>query len=150
MSTPYRVLGSNHTSFTVTDVEASVGFFRECLGYELKSLAVPGDPEVIGRVTGVPGAVARIAYLRGPGHVVELLQYLQPEGREAFRPRPCDTGFAHLALDVDGIDALVDASKKFGFNALGRPVDIPGGPNKGKKAVYLRGGDGLTLELIGT
>jgi catechol 2,3-dioxygenase-like lactoylglutathione lyase family enzyme len=37
----FRVLGTNHTSFTVSDLERSIGFWRDCLGCELISKA-PG------------------------------------------------------------------------------------------------------------
>ena len=39
----FRVLGTNHTSFTVSNLDRSLGFFRDCLGFELASKA-PCDP----------------------------------------------------------------------------------------------------------
>ena len=51
----FRVLGTNHTSFTVSNLERSLGFFRDCLGFELVSNA-PRDPALVSRITGVEGA----------------------------------------------------------------------------------------------
>ena len=50
-----RVFGTNHTSFTVSNLDRSLGFFRDCLGFELISQA-PRDPALVSRITGVEGA----------------------------------------------------------------------------------------------
>jgi hypothetical protein len=90
----FRILGTNHTSFTVSDVERTVGFMRDCLGFELISKA-PRDPALVSRITGVAGADMMIAFMKAPGHTLELIQYLGPAARGAIQARPCDTGFAH-------------------------------------------------------
>jgi catechol 2,3-dioxygenase-like lactoylglutathione lyase family enzyme len=38
----FRILGTNHTSFTVSSLERSIGFLRDCLGFELISSKAPG------------------------------------------------------------------------------------------------------------
>ena len=50
----FRVLGTNHTSFTVSNLDRALGFFRDCLGFELVSKA-PRDPALVSRITGVEG-----------------------------------------------------------------------------------------------
>jgi catechol 2,3-dioxygenase-like lactoylglutathione lyase family enzyme len=144
----FRVLSANHTSFTVSSLDRTLGFFTGCLGFQLVSRA-PRDPKVIQRVTGVDGAEMEIAFIRGPGQVVELIEYKAPASRSRVQSRPCDTGFAHLALDVDNVDAAVAAAASYGVKAINPPVAIDQGPNKGKKVVYLRDWDGVTLEFIG-
>jgi catechol 2,3-dioxygenase-like lactoylglutathione lyase family enzyme len=144
----FRVLSANHTSFTVSSLDRTLGFFTGCLGFQLVSRA-PRDPKVIQKVTGVDGAEMEIAFIRGPGQVVELIEYKAPASRSRVQSRPCDTGFAHLALDVDNVDAAVAAAASYGVKAINPPVAIDQGPNKGKKVVYLRDWDGVTLEFIG-
>ena len=73
----FRVLGTNHTSFTVSSLDRSVGFFRDCLKFKLISRA-PRDPAVVQKITGVEGADMEIAFLQGPGHTVELIEYKAP------------------------------------------------------------------------
>lgn len=142
------VLGTNHTSFTVSDVHRSVRLFNEVLGFPTTSIG-PRDPTVIEAITGVLGASTLIAYVRGPGHSIELIEYLGPADRSRVRPRPCDVGFAHLAYDVEGLDELCAAFHKHDVLQIAPPVTVTNGPNAGKKAVYLRDWDGLTIELIG-
>ena len=93
----FQVLRTNHTSFTVSDLDRTCGFFVEALGFEVISRA-PRDPAVIRDITGVEGADIEVAYVQGPGHRLELIQYLAPVERGKIDARPCDTGFAHLAF----------------------------------------------------
>ena len=145
----FRVVSTNHTSFTVSSLDRSVGFFRDCLGFELVSRA-PRDPAIIQKITGVPGADMEIAFLRGPGHTLELIEYKAPADKGRVESRPCDTGFSHLAFNVDDVDAVVAAIEPFGVKPIGAPVAINVGPNKGRKVVYVRDWDGVTLEFIET
>lgn len=144
----FRVLGANHTSFTVSSLDRTLPFFTECLGFQLVSRA-PRDPAIIRKVTGVEGAEMEIAFVRGPGQMVELIEYKAPASRSRVEARPCDAGFAHLALDVDDVDAAVVAAATYQVKAIHPPVAIDQGPNKGKKVVYLRDHDGVTFEFIG-
>ncbi len=143
----FRILGTNHTSFTVSDLERSVAFLRECLGFELISKA-PRDPALVSRITGVEGADMMIAFLRAPGHTLELIEYRAPASKRAISARPCDTGFAHIAFNVDDAAAAVAAVERYGVRPISPPVAIDQGPNKGRKVVYLRDWDGITMELI--
>jgi glyoxylase I family protein len=144
----FRVLSANHTSFTVSSLDRTLAFFTGCLGFKLVSRA-PRDPKIIQKVTGVAGAEMEIAFVRGPGQMVELIEYKAPASKGRVEARPCDTGFAHLALDVDDVDAAVGAAARYGVTAIHPPVEIDQGPNKGKKVVYLRDWDGVTIEFIG-
>jgi catechol 2,3-dioxygenase-like lactoylglutathione lyase family enzyme len=143
----FRVLGTNHTSFTVSDLERSIGFFRDCLRFEVISKA-PRDPAIVSRVTGVEGAEMTIAFIKAPGHTLELIEYRAPASKGKVEARPCDTGFAHVAFNVDDADAAVAEVARFGVKPIAPPVTIDQGPNKGRKVCYLRDWDGVTIELI--
>jgi catechol 2,3-dioxygenase-like lactoylglutathione lyase family enzyme len=143
----FRVLSFNHTAFTVSDLDEVIPFFRDLLGFELTSRA-PRDGRLIGRMTALDGVEIEIAYVNGPGHRIELIQYKAPADREVVVPRLCDSGAAHVALDVQGIEALVAASAAFGFTPVGEIIEVDAGPNRGRKVVYLRGPDGITVEYI--
>lgn len=143
----FRVLGTNHTSFTVSSLDRTAKFFCDCLGFQVISRA-PRDPAIVSKVTGVEGAEMEIAFLRGPGCTIELIEYKAPAGRSRVESRPCDAGFAHMAFDVDDAQAAVDAAAAYGVKAISPPVAINAGPNKGRKVVYLRDADGVTLEFI--
>ncbi len=143
----FRVLRTNHTSFTVSDLDRATAFFNEALGFEVVSKA-PRDPALIESITGVAGANILVVFLQAPGHRIELIQYLDPEDRGRVEARPCDTGFAHIAFDVDDIDAAIAAARPHGVHPIGPPTEIDDGPNRGCRVAYLRDPDGITIELI--
>ncbi len=145
--TGFNISATNHTSFTVSDLDRSLGFFCDVLGFDLLNRG-PRDPDFIERVVAIPGADIEVAYIQAPGHRLELIQYHGPGGRRQVEARPCDSGFAHVAFDVDDIDAAVAASKKVGVLPLGPPQDLDRGPNKGGRVVYTRDADGITIEFI--
>ena len=141
------ILNTNHTSFTVSDVERSTAFYRDLLGFRLLSLAErpPGFAEL---ATGIPGAHLKTAYLEAPGgHRLELIQYLHPPGVK-LDTRTNNVGSAHLALDVDDLHRVYRELKAKGVRFKGDPIEIPTGPNKGNLMVYMLDPDDFTLELI--
>ena len=106
------------------------------------------DPALIGQITGVEGAHIEVAYVQGPGHRLELIQYLASNDRRQVEAKPCDTGFAHLAFDVTDVDAAVAASQVFGFRPINPPVPIDKGLNAGSRVIFLCDPDGVTIEYI--
>lgn len=136
----------NHTSFTVSDVERSVSFYRGLLGMELLSLA-ERDPAFAEKVTGVPGAHLKVAYLQAPGHRLELIQYFNPPG-EKLDTRTNNVGSAHLAFDVDDLPRVYSDLKAKGVQFKSSPIEVPAGPNKGTLTVYFTDPDGITLEFL--
>lgn len=147
-NTPPAVLGMHHTSFTVSSLDRAVAMWTEVFGFPLLSRA-PRDNAIIAQVTGVPGADVEIAYVRGPGHDIELIEFRSPADRGTARLRPCDVGFAHVALLVTSIDALLDRAAAHGARPVSPPVtNGPLGPIAGARIAYLRDLDGITIELI--
>ena len=143
----FEVLGTNHTSFTVSDLDRSCAFFVDALGFEVISKA-PRDPALIESITGVAGADILVAYIQGPGHRLELIQYLAPAERAQVDSQPCDTGFAHIAFDVTDVESAMAAARVHGVRPINPPTRIDKGPNAGNRVVYLRDLDGVTIEFI--
>ena len=143
----FNVLATNHTSFTVSNLDRTVAFFRDVLGFDVTSKA-PRNSSLIERITGVEGANVMIAYVRGSGHSLELIEYGGPDDRSSVYPRPCDVGFAHVAYDVDDIDAAIGASSVHDVKPIGPVTVIDQGPNQGSRVAYLRDPDGITIEFI--
>ena len=143
----FKVIATNHTSFTVSDIDRSLAFFRDALGFEVTSKG-PRSPSLIQAITGVEGAEVLIAYVRGPGHSIELIEYIKPETRNSVRPQPCATGFSHIAYDVDDIDAAIAAAVSHDVKPIGVVTTIDQGPNRGSRVAYLRDPDGIAIEFI--
>ena len=123
-----NVLRTDHTGFTVSDLDRSIEFFCQALDFQLISRA-GRDPRLIQQITGVAGAECVTAYVRRADQTIELIQYTEPDDRQTVRPRPCDTGFAHICFVVGDIDASVTAARRYAVEAIGAPVAINAGPN---------------------
>jgi catechol 2,3-dioxygenase-like lactoylglutathione lyase family enzyme len=147
------VAGVFHTGITVSDLDRSIAFYRDCLGLELVAQWDSAQP-YLRTVVGFPDAELRIALLRVPGadggrsgHHIELLEYRTPRGVRADA-RTCNPGNAHVAFMVDDLDAAYAVMKAKGVRFKSAPVEITHGRNKGAKAVYLLDPDDVTLELV--
>ena len=143
----FNIIAVDHTGITVTNLERSLVFWRDVLGFEV-SRRPHQTGELASESTGVPGAEISIAVLKGYGHKIELLEYLAPADRKHVRPRPCDVGSLHVALVVDDLDAILNAIAASGWQAAGRPQTLQAGPNAGKRVVYVRDPDGTTIEFM--
>src|SRR5215469_12252214 len=94
----FRVISADHTGITVSNLDRSLAFWRDVLGFEF-SHAAHQTGELAEEITGVTGAEIKLAVLKTPGgHKIELLEYLAPTDRKRVNLRPCDVGFVHVAL----------------------------------------------------
>lgn len=142
-----RVTAVNHTGITVANLERSLAFWQDVLGFELSHRAHHrGD--LASEVTGVAGAEICIAVLKAPGHRIELLEYRAPPDRKRAEARPCDLGSVHIAFTVEDLDVALSAMAAAGSRAAGKPQTLESGPNAGMRVIYVRDPDGTTIELM--
>jgi len=148
-SIPFRILAADHTGITVSNLERSLAFWRDALGFEL-SHRVDQKGELAAEITGVPDAEISLAVLKAPGgHKIELLQYTAPADRKQHVDlRPCDVGSVHVALTVDDLDAVLEKIAASGWKAGRKPQTLTTGPNAGKRVMYVRDSDGTTIEFM--
>jgi catechol 2,3-dioxygenase-like lactoylglutathione lyase family enzyme len=145
---PFRIVSADHTGITVSNLERSLAFWRDVLGFEFSHTAHQKG-ELAREITGVDGAEIKLAVLKTPGgHKIELLEYLAPADRKRANLRPCDIGFVHVALLVDNLDLVLERIAASGWEAAGKTQTLKTGPNAGKCVMYVRDPDGTTIELM--
>jgi len=100
-------------------------------------------------VIGMPGSSLRSSLVQVPGSLyIELIEYVKPKGK-AVDMSTSNPGIAHIALSVDNIDRMYEDLSKKGVKFVSRPIKAPALVGNGTWAVcYLRGPDGITVELI--
>lgn len=137
--------------FTVSDLDRSIGFFTEVLGFELVERG-ESDGADVERLTGVFGARLLTARLRLGREVLELTQYLAPEGRPApVDGRANDHWFQHVAIVVRDMDEAYRVLRRARVrHASTGPQTLPmSNPAAGGiRAFYFKDPDGHHLELI--
>ena len=145
----FRILAPDHTGITVSNLERSLEFWQNVLGFEFSHRAHQSG-EMAEQITGVQGAELKLAVVKAPGgHKIELLEYLAPPDRKKDADlRPCDVGHVHVALIVDDLDAVLERIVASGWKAAGEPQSLTSGPNAGKRVVYVRDPDGTTVEFM--
>jgi lactoylglutathione lyase len=140
----------HHTGLQVQDLERSVAFYRDILGFEVVFAWNPRAP-YIGELVGYPDVDLHAAILRPPNSEVflELLEYRNVE-RTPVDTRTANPGTAHTAYYVDDLDTLYAELVAKGVRSVSAPVTPTIGPNEGGRAVYLIDPDGIRVELIQT
>ena len=147
-SASFRIIAADHTGITVSNLERSLAFWENVLGFELSHRAHQ-TAELASEITGVAGAEISIAVVKAPGgHKIELLEYLAPPDRKHVDLRPCDVGSVHVAFTVDNLEAVLNTIAASGWKAGGKPQTLQSGPNAGKRVVYVRDPDGTTIEFM--
>ena len=142
------VVSADHTGITVSNLERSLAFWRDVLGFELSHTAHQKG-ELAEEITGVEGAEIKLAVLKAPGgHKIELLEYLAPADHKHANLRPCDVGSLHVALLIQDLNAVLERIATWDWKAAGKPQMLTRGPNAGKRVVYVRDPDGTTIELM--
>jgi catechol 2,3-dioxygenase-like lactoylglutathione lyase family enzyme len=149
MSAPSRIIAADHTGITVSNLERSLAFWRDVLGFAFSHRAHQ-EGEMAEQITGVKGAELKLAVVKAPGgHKIELLEYLAPtDRRKDAHLRPCDVGHVHVALTVENLEPLLEKIAASGWKAAGNPQTLTAGPNAGKRVIYVRDPDGATIEFM--
>jgi catechol 2,3-dioxygenase-like lactoylglutathione lyase family enzyme len=146
-----QAVSLHHTGLTVADLDRSLAFYRDLLGFEVV-LEQEKEGGYLGEIVGRPDAHVRMAHVKLPGsdHRLELFQYLRPRGSEPSEPlEPWRIGPTHVCLIVDELPALHERLGAAGIDSfLSPPVEVDTGANAGGQALYLRDPDGTLLELF--
>ena len=143
-----RVVSADHTGITVSNLEGSLAFWRDVLGFEFSHTAHQKG-EFAEEITGVEGAELKLAVLKTPGgHKIELLEYLAPADRKRANLRPCDVGFVHVAVLVEDLSVALERIAASGWKTAGQPQILTKGLNAGRRVVYVRDPDGTTIEFM--
>ena len=138
-------------ALTVTNCDRSLDFYTQALAFELVSdITVEGQDH--SDLEGVTGVKIRIITLRLGDELIELMEYLNIQGK----PIPSDSQsndlwFQHLAIVVSDMDRAYTQLRSFPIEAISvAPQTIPPG-NKasgGVRAFKFKDPNGHDLELI--
>jgi catechol 2,3-dioxygenase-like lactoylglutathione lyase family enzyme len=142
------IAGVHHVGITVRDLDASLRFYGEVLGFEVLVHRTGVEAPHVRALIGYPDAVIDVARLAIPGGgQLELTQFVAPAGGVTDVDPP-DIGAVHLALAVTDMDGVYERLLAEGIRFTSAPVAAPDGPSAGMRFVYCRDPDGAQLELV--
>lgn len=134
--------GLNHVGLTVSDIERSIGFYRDTVGMQ-----PAGRTRIAGEwfdtLTHNRGAEIDVAMLRLGDFTLQLVQYLAAGG-ERLPLGHNQIGNPHLCIDVEDVDAKRRAVVAAGVEAT-PIVDIMG---SGTRSFYVADPDGVPVEFL--
>jgi catechol 2,3-dioxygenase-like lactoylglutathione lyase family enzyme len=137
-----------HTGFVVRDLEKSVDFYASVMGLRLAA-RTERRGEFIDQVLAFPNAHIKGAFFdMGPGHQLELIQYLSPASGPGGINRN-DLGASHLAFFVENIDQFYTEKSHRGLRFNNPPASLYDDQGKLlRKALYAQDPDGNWLEFV--
>ncbi len=140
------IQGIHHTAISTGDIERSLRFYRDLLGFEeVFSSTWEVGTETVDRIVGLKDSSAQVVMLRAGNACVELFQYATPPPKPSDSNRPvCDHGITHLCLQVSDIDAEYERLKAAGM----RFHCPPQAGGRGLRVTYGRDPDGNVVELL--
>jgi lactoylglutathione lyase len=117
-----------HTCYRITDIDRSVSFYEE-LGLEERR-RVPIRDEAINVFMGLPGDADRLELTFNHGRT---------------EPYEIGTGYGHIALTVDDLDATLERLGELGIEPEKPPYSVREG---GSRLCFVRDPDDYRIELI--
>ena len=140
------VLRMTHIGICVAEVERSLHFYRDLLGFRLRSeLRVEGEPS--DTLLRLPDVALRAVYLERDGTRIELLHYASPVAVGDGEPRPMNArGLTHLSLRVDDVAETVGRLREAGIRIIEESrIDFP---EFETAAIFACDPDGTLIELV--
>jgi catechol 2,3-dioxygenase-like lactoylglutathione lyase family enzyme len=147
-----KVVGIGHMSFTVMDIDKSLHFYVDLLGGKLLTRTIDEGPElgkyVMGKMLTNPYGKLKVAMVDLAGLQIEFLQYLEPETNTAYHRNPSIAGSAHIAVNVDDIEGMVEKLKAEGIELHSEINDCIRDGELVWRWVYSRDPDGCCCEIV--
>ena len=142
------VLYPMHVGICVRDLELSVRFYRDGLGFEEAGRLETSD-EPTATLLGIPGAELQAVYLERDGLRIELLHYPKPGAIGTPEARPMNqVGLTHLAVGVEKLDDAIAKLTALGATALEQTRVH--NDEFDAKLIYITDPDGTRIECVET
>ena len=134
-----------HIGISVQDLETSVKFYTELMGFTLER-RVQNSGEKVSRVVGVPNATLDTAVVKKGNIYLELIDYQNGEAkRNATYKKQDEPGLIHIAFNFDNMESVYKKFKSMGYEFSSEPMVTREG---GHKIAYFKGPDNVTIELV--
>ena len=129
----------------VNDLEKNIDFWINTLGFKLHIEVVEESPYIDELLAIKDPSLTTVKLIDSKGVIIELLKFENYKVENSWSGNLKTTGLTHIALTVDNLDELVEILKKLEYQTIS---EIKISPNKKVKVVFVRGPEGIMLELV--
>jgi catechol 2,3-dioxygenase-like lactoylglutathione lyase family enzyme len=129
----------------VNDLDKTKDFWINTLGFKLHIEAKEESPYIDELLAIRDPRLTTVKLIDSNGFIIELLKFENYEVGNSWSGDLRTTGLTHIALTVDNLNELVDRLKKENYQTLS---EIKTSPNKKVKVLFVRGPEGIMLELV--
>ena len=129
----------------VKDLEKNRDFWINTMGLKLHIEALEESPYIDELLAIKDPALKTVKLIDSKGFIIELLKFENYQVGNSWSGDLKTTGLTHIALTLDNLDELVKVLIKDDYQTLS---DIKVSPNGRVKVVFVKGPEGLMLELV--
>ena len=139
-----KVSNIRHTGIVVKDLDASLWFYRDLLGFEVSRKMVESG-EYLDTVLGLDNAtVTTVKMACNDNQMIELLDFEGSSENEQARTID-NIGLTHVAFTVDDIDGLYQRLIKQDIHFISKPTVSSEGY---AKVAFCKAPEGTFIELV--
>jgi catechol 2,3-dioxygenase-like lactoylglutathione lyase family enzyme len=129
----------------VNDLGKNKDFWMNSLGFQLHVEALEQSPYIDELLAIKDPNLTTVKLIDSKGFIIELLKFDNYQVEKSWSGDLKTTGLTHIALTVDNVEVLVDNLTKLNYQLLS---EIKKSPNGKVKVVFVKGPEGLMLELV--
>ena len=129
----------------VNDLDKTRDFWVNTLGFKLHIEAKEESPYIDELLAIKEPMLTTVKLIDSNEFIIELLKFENNQVEKSWSGDLKTTGLTHIALTVDNLDELVEILRKLDYQTLS---EIKTSPNKKVKVVFVRGPEGIMLELV--
>ena len=136
---------TRHVGIVVKDLAKTKDFWINLIGFKLHIDAKEISP-YIDELLGIANPELRtVKLIDENGFIIELLKFANYPAKDNWEGNLATTGLTHIALTVSDLESLTSKLKDNDYKFIS---EIKKSPNGAVKVVFLRGPEGLMLELV--
>ena len=136
---------TRHVGIVVKDLAKTTDFWTNLIGFKLHIDAIEQSP-YIDELLGIPNPGLRtVKLIDENGFIIELLDFANYPAKYNWEGNLAATGLTHIALTVDDLESLTTKLKENNYKFIS---EIKKSPNGAVNVVFVKGPEGLMLELV--
>jgi len=136
---------TRHIGIVVKDLAKTTDFWTNLIGFKLHVDAIEQSP-YIDELLDIPNPGLRtVKLIDENGFIIELLGFANYPAKDKWEGNLATTGLTHLALTVSDLESLAAKLIENDYTFIS---EIKKSPNGAVKVVFVKGPEGLMLELV--